>query len=462
MQPSVPRDRPARSAVTLLRVAAVALLLVGLMVNPLPLQRLLRLSPLALHEWLLVVAAIWTLLFLVASGRPRSLAAVVELLVWNGLFAGVAGLHVFSAAPTAGAWVSMLSLRGAVLGAWGFVVLGLPRVALGLRSRRRARQPILIGRWWFATVLVLGLLEPFSAVWEQWQASRLRSSERVALKFPEGLPPPTDGAWHLAAIGASTMRGWPYQPHSSIPQMAAWRLQPAASESATPTASPPIVIHNLAVEGIDLMRAITQLQRLPCRPHAVLLYAGHNEFYHGIEEFALTSVGVFPRLDPWLAWSPTFRLANRALQQHFRLAWRMTHWERKLIDIPLANEEQHAERLRRFRSLLQQLAEYGAREQIPMVWFVPAASEAGFEPNRSLVQPGTSAGAQQTLEARYQEARRAEQAENWDLAAAIYRQGLAHQPQFAEFHFRLGQCLLNLGQFDAARQHLALALEHDA
>src|SRR5262249_49536291 len=49
----------------------------------------------------------------------------------------------------------------------------------------------------------------------------------------------------------------------------------------------------------------------------------------------------------------------------------------------------------------------------------------------------------------------------WGAAVQHYRSGLRAQPEFAEFHFRAGECLMHLRQFDEARDHFQRALEHD-
>ncbi|HUQ71993.1 MAG TPA: SGNH/GDSL hydrolase family protein [Planctomycetaceae bacterium] len=446
-----------------LRAAAGVVLIASLAGVQLPDRMLPNSSVLGKYEWLLLIAAGWSLMWAALVGRPKSIAAWRELIVWNGLFVTVAGLHLFEAVEFVAAWGLMLSLRTAVIVAWTFVVFGWPVVIIGIRRRRRARErrPFLAGRLWFATALTLGLIEPACALWETWRAGALNAQEAARLRLPQALPPPPAGEWHLAAIGESTMLGWPYQPHSSIPQMAAWRLQqrePLAQAEASPC--PPIVVRNLAKAGVNLPLAIDELRSLACRPHALLVYCGHNEFYHELDYEAGDRSGPFPQLDGWLARSPTFRVLDRVLESGFPTVWRTTHLGRTLIDLPLLTDDRQAIRLSRFRFRLQQLAEFCRRQQIATIWFVPAASEAGFEPNRSLLRPGSTVDPT-ALSARYDEAREAERQQDWSRAAAIYRRELVDQRQFAEFHFRLGRCLMELGEYAAAREHLAAALEHD-
>jgi tetratricopeptide (TPR) repeat protein len=115
----------------------------------------------------------------------------------------------------------------------------------------------------------------------------------------------------------------------------------------------------------------------------------------------------------------------------------------------------------RFQWHLEQLATFGKSQGIAMLWYVPAGSEAGYEPNRSVVKSGTPQGEIAALQKCAAQARDREQAEEWAAAAELYFAALARHPEFAEFHFRLGECLLKLERIDEARTHFQEALDLD-
>jgi tetratricopeptide (TPR) repeat protein len=102
---------------------------------------------------------------------------------------------------------------------------------------------------------------------------------------------------------------------------------------------------------------------------------------------------------------------------------------------------------------LEQLADYCREKDITAQWFVPASSESGFEPNRSVLDGDPSRAEIDLLEQQYKEALALEQAGEWENAAEIYRRGLEKHPEFAEFHFRLGDCLFQLKDYQTARTH---------
>ena len=96
-----------------------------------------------------------------------------------------------------------------------------------------------------------------------------------------------------------------------------------------------------------------------------------------------------------------------------------------------------------------------------MLWYVPAGLEAGYEPNTSLVARGTSPEEISGLKKCLRDGWEREHANDWTAAVELYRAALVRFPQFAEFHFRLGECFLRLGQIDEARRHLQAALDND-
>ena len=249
------------------------------------------------------------------------------------------------------------------------------------------------------------------------------------------------------------MAGHPFEPKFGIPQMLAWRVQAMYPDQE-------VVLENLAVPGQSLREAIQCLQSLTVRPHLIVLYGGHNEFLHRMEECINTGSGPYDFADSVLVKSPLIRLLHFQLT---RLHVMRTQFTARfaLIDRHVVPPMLAPLRLRRFEQELTQLARYGQRQHIPMLWYVPAASESGFEPSRSWVLPGTSAAVEQELTQLWQDIRALMRQENWESAADRSREGLRQQPQFAEFHFRLGECLLRQRQPEEAQKHFAQAKDFD-
>lgn len=344
-------------------------------------------------------------------------------------------------------------LRLTMIAAWGFAVFGLVPVVLGIARRRknRVRQPFLAGRFWFAIVVALVVSESLCGVvlWSK-MTSTLR---QMAITLPSGLSAPPERELHVVALGGSTMLGSPYDPKFGIPTVVAWRMRKMYPDKT-------IVMKNLSVGGQNLRESIRCLKSLKTKPHLLLLYSGHNEFYNEMGGFIMPAESPFGGLDPLLQWSPTFVLLDRSLSRQLAMHV-LRNGTESFVANPISTRADYNRRLVRFRRLLVQLAQYCRREEIAAIWFVPASSESGFEPNRSVPSRFTTERSRRELRRLYDRARSLETDGKWTEAADLYRRGLGRQPGFAEFHFRLGHCSLELGHNAEAAKHFSLAMDND-
>jgi tetratricopeptide (TPR) repeat protein len=110
---------------------------------------------------------------------------------------------------------------------------------------------------------------------------------------------------------------------------------------------------------------------------------------------------------------------------------------------------------------LEQLANWGQRQDIPELWFVPAGTEADYVPNRSCLNHSPSDPERTEIESIEREGRTLQEAGRFREAAEKYRQGLARYEEFADFHFQLGECLTRDKNSTQAATHYAAALELD-
>ncbi|MFO0957786.1 MAG: hypothetical protein U0800_10060 [Isosphaeraceae bacterium] len=138
-----------------------------------------------------------------------------------------------------------------------------------------------------ATLFGLGLMEAGAATYT-WISGRL----------PEYRVPPEDRdprELNLVVLGESSAMGEPFDPDLSVGQILEWQLQRALPDRR-------VHVEILAKPGIGLDQAIEPLAKLAHRPHAILLYSGHNEFQG---RFSWSRSVDHYRSDPLLArWSP--------------------------------------------------------------------------------------------------------------------------------------------------------------
>lgn len=404
------------------------------------------------HIWLLVGQAASMALIARFTGLPSGLRGWGSFALPNILLMAVSGLYgarLFD--------VMLMRLLGAgplvlLVACWGLAAFGVAFVILWLARRVRTGHPksFWLAKWWFSSVLLLAMAEPLAYLWLQ---------EQDKLTLPELPERESKDEFHVVALGGSTMAGWPYAPKFGLPIVYQWRLDQLYPDWIG--SGKKIVVHNAAIPGDNLRQAIGRLGELEFRPDHVLLYSGHNEFYHDLDELVTSSGNSFARLEAWFAWSPAFRVFSEAAAESSAYRELKQGGNMRLAAWHIANPVMYRKRLARFRSQLEQFADYCRRLDISSQWFIPASSESVFEPNRSLMAPGASEADALELEQQYHQALSLEAGGQWSQAADIYRDGLGRHPDFSEFHFRLGECLIHSEQYDLARQHFARARDAD-
>ena len=428
------------------------------------------------HEVLLLIAMVLNSAFMIqrwrqaktdnAKSGTRTEFSWSELFFWNGAGLVVIFLLIRQAIPSTVAWGLMIGLRIGIPAIWLFVIVASPFACREIIHRRRRPVSRLV-KSWFSLCLLTAISESMCLL---ILASR---TTNTTLSFPEQLRPPDNSNLHIASIGGSTTMGWPWQPHYSISKVAAWQLERKlrqTSETARRKSNDEesgvwqrrVVVHNVAQKGDALKQDILQLHRLPVKPHVLMVYSGHNELYQEIDEFSRVSDSPTPGLDRVLSWSPTFCVIDRVLTERFNALWRIRQLARRLVDDAYLTVEQKSQRLARFTDRLRQLSQFCRRQDILLIWFIPAASESACPPNRSTIRGGGRTSENANLQAAYQQARDYEQRLDWTQAAELYREQLRDYPEMAEFHFRLGHCLLHINQPQDAAASFQSALETDA
>ncbi len=412
-------------------------------------------------EWFLYVGIIQVAMIAAivrTGGFPRSLAGRLTFVAVNLELVTVELLSYQHLLDVGVDHSLELGVRIAIIGTWGLVLAGLPIVAWRVwrYSHGRGSAPQTLGKLWFSAAVLLLVGEPCALLVERFY----RQSETVRL--PASLPAAPDGELRIAAIGESTMAGFPYTKRFGIAEVVAWRLGEASPGRK-------VVLDNMAEPGLNLQRAIERAGALPYRPHLLLLYSGHNEFFYDHDEFFYDheqtsgdDTSPWCGLDRWLNWSPAFTLFDRRISRRLvrRVAVGRPSPER-IVEERLASAKCQQYRLERFHEQLEQLAAWCGRLQIPTLWFVPAGLEADYEPNRSSLSHRATDEERDDLFRITGEAKSLQLAGRYGQAADIYRRSLDRYPGFAAFHFRLAECQMRLGDRKDAARNYALALESD-
>lgn len=399
--------------------------------------------------WLLAAQIAGLAVILRAWGLPRSGKALLGVLLPNGVVLGVVWLlrkHLLADFLLV---AGELLLRGGVTAAWGVLVLGPAWIAWRRARGRPANAPLPAGRLWCSAMLALVLLEPAARVLETRQPSPSDD-----LKLPARLAGPSPAELRIAAIGGSTMAGYPYQPRFGIPFVVGQQLEQRFPDRR-------VVVENVAEEGVNFRQAAERMSRLKARPHLLLVYTGHNEFFHDVEELRRPARRPFAVWDRWLAYSPTFRMFDRVLTERALLLRVACPDDRRWVERHIASPEMYQRRLERFRRQLRQLAGYCRSQAIATLWFIPAGTESGFDPNRTVFPDDIDEAGRQSLRELLDAADDCFARADWADLERVCRRGLERLPEGALFHFYLGEALLHSQHFDQAALHYRAALEAD-
>jgi tetratricopeptide (TPR) repeat protein len=398
----------------------------------------------------LIGAQVLTLpFFFLAGGLPRSRRGWSVFLIANAQVAALACLSALDLLNLAALHVLVLGLRVAILSIWLFVLVGIPVVIWRLATRRpgSATQISTLGKLWFSVLVFLLVAEPSAAL----LARVLDNPNRLTL--PKDLSLPPSGELHVAFVGESTMAGFPYMKFG-IPKVVGWQLQQMYPNHK-------VVLDDLSAVGLNLRTALQRLNTLTVRPQLLLLYSGHNEFFYDVEELATDLDTPWERFDGLFEWSPLFRVLDQRISRHIGVQDLKAQGARTLVDRPIASPEACEKRLARFGGQLDQLASWCERLKIDGLWFVPAGTEADYAPNRSCLDHPPTDSERKEIESIAREGRSLEQQGRWREADTKYQTAVLRYPVFAEFHFRLAECLMHEEGAALAVPHYAEALECD-
>ena len=133
----------------------------------------------------------------------------------------------------------------------------------------------------------------------------------------------------------------------------------------------------------------------------------------------------------------------------------------ELVGDHISSSASYIRRLVRFREHFEQLAAFCRREQIATIWYVPAANESDWDPNRSILARSRTKSLEQDLQSIHVQGHGHERAGRLGKASDVYRRGLQQQPNFSEFHYRLGHFLLKPDRETDAARHFQQALDTD-
>lgn len=339
-------------------------------------------------------------------------------------------------------------------------------ISLLLRARRRRVKRPRLARLLLLSVSILfasGVSEIGAVGWKAWSARApdLSGPPEVKRSLGSVADRGTSDELLVVVVGESSAFGVPYHGRLSIGEIVGWSLRQNLPGRK-------IRVEVQARSGLTMARMHNKLATLDRRPDVLIVYAGHNEFatrypwFHGwpyyLEDRDFRAMVTLDRLASRV--SPLCRLIQEAISSQ-RVDEPPLPWvTRQVVDVPAYTPEEYAERLADFRSRLDAIAEWSTRSGAATVLVIPPANDAGFEPNRSFLSPGTRKADRERFATEFLSARHHEETEP-TTSEARYRALLTEQPSFAEAHFRLARLLEKSGRASEAYPHYVMARDLD-
>lgn len=270
------------------------------------------------------------------------------------------------------------------------------------------------------------------------------------------------GTLRLFVQGESTAAGFPYSYGGAFSRMLEQRLQ-----DGDPTRSVEVI--NTAITAVNSYTLLDFANEIIAQePDAVLIYAGHNEYYGAFGVGSSVSLGRMPivvRGYLWLVRWRSVQLLRSAVSR-----WRAPSASGEQAASRTLMERMAGERsilhgttlydagMRQFRRNLRQLLDRYHDAGVPVFVATLASNERDLVP---FVGAPEDPRSQEDLEARLGEAGRKVAAGDTAGAVSILQEGVRLFPSAADAHYALAQVLDRSGRRDLARTAYLAAKDRD-
>ena len=270
----------------------------------------------------------------------------------------------------------------------------------------------------------------------------------------------SEGTFRVFVMGASTAVGYPYFHNGSFHRMLKFLLQKTYSELD-------IEVINTSLTAINSYTLLDFANRIVhYEPDAVLIYAGHNEYYGALGAGSTGFLGHWPAIIQF-----TLRIRQLRLWQLFENAFqKIASWKKPVSLQENLMKRMAGERLvpfkspvfqaglQQYKSNLNQILSVFDRAGIPVFISNVVSNEKDQRPLVSKLQAQTDS---LVFFPALRKMQKAFEADNWD-AVEKYGQLLeAQDSTYAETYYLLARMALEKGQPEKARHYFVKATQHD-
>ena len=276
-------------------------------------------------------------------------------------------------------------------------------------------------------------------------------------------------SYRIFCMGGSTTYGRPYSDRASF---CGWLR--AYLKAADPTRDWEVInAGGISFASYRVARLMNELTRY--QPDLFIVYSGHNEFleersYGGLIELPAWVINLNVALSATRTYSGMKQLidamqpgALAQAQQGSTLSGDVD----EILNHSVGPDSYHRDDalkqqiITHYRVNMRRMVTIARSAGADILFVQPARNIKDMSPFKSEHRDGLGEQAKQGWRSLYERATELQEAGNASEALAVYRQALAIDDRYAELHYRIGQVLFALGQYDAAEAAFRRAVEED-
>jgi len=271
-----------------------------------------------------------------------------------------------------------------------------------------------------------------------------------------------EGTFRIFVLGASTAVGFPYLHNGSFHRMLRHRLEQTYPDTD-------LEVINLALTAInsyalqDMADEVIEQQ-----PDAVLIYAGHNEYYGALGIGSSSRLGSFPALVRLALELREYRFVQLFYEAYSRLVSFVSHGEPNLQENLMKRmvrqqeiaygSEIYEAGISQFDSNMDLLLKQLTDAEVPVILSKVVINEKDQPPFISRLQPHTD---QLRWAEHFEQMKLAAAARSYEVAWEEAQQALAIDSTHAEVYFLLGRVLESMDKSESAKEAYQKAALYD-
>jgi tetratricopeptide (TPR) repeat protein len=273
--------------------------------------------------------------------------------------------------------------------------------------------------------------------------------------------------FRIFCLGESSTLGYPYFYNGAFPSMIKDRL-----ETLWPEKNFEVV--NLGVTAVNSYTVADFSQELTAyKPDAILVYCGHNEFYGALGVGSTESLGrnrglvkAYLAMEEWRL----FRLLRDGVNGIKELISSSSNRGREATVMEGMVRSQEIEygsdayraAVSNFQANMEEIAQIGARNNVPVVFGTLVSNLGGLEPFVSSYNANTQETQKKALGESYANAMQAFEHGRYDEARSVLDSAIRIDSMPARLHFILGRVEEQAGHTEATVRQFKLARDLDA